>query len=332
MDPITQGLLGAAATQAFLGHRLGPRAWLYGAIGGMAADLDVLIRSPDDPLVALRYHRHFTHSIAFIPIGGAISSLPFFASADNRKRAKLVIAGTTIGYATHALLDAFTSYGTMLWWPFSDARVAWNWISILDPIYTGLLAVGVVLAARRADPKWARWGLLAASLYLGVCGIQRLRVTAAARTMAAERSDRVDRLDAFPILPANLVWRTAYESDGEIVIDEARAAWFGPTRTREGGRVPKLTLDQVQEARDDPRTQGAFETWVWFASGWVARSPQDDTEIGDFRYGNGASSTRPMWGIRLRPGESPPVERVDHSGEMDTGAMWRNLWDERTTK
>ena len=38
----------------------------------------------------------------------------------------------TAGYATHAVLDACTTYGTMLLWPFSDARFAWNTISIID--------------------------------------------------------------------------------------------------------------------------------------------------------------------------------------------------------
>src|SRR5690606_3510751 len=126
MDPVTQGLLGAAAAQVLLGRRLGRRAWLYGAVGGMAADLDVLIRSSDDPLVALRYHRHFTHSLAFVPVGGVLSALPWVLRTRFAEHRRSIVLGTTAGYATHALLDAFTSYGTMLWWPLSQARVAWN--------------------------------------------------------------------------------------------------------------------------------------------------------------------------------------------------------------
>ena len=80
----------------------------------MAADLDILIRSGDDPLVAWTYHRHFTHSLAFVPVGGVLSGLPFVWRKPKAKRA-LIVAATTVGYATHALLDAFTSYGTQLW-------------------------------------------------------------------------------------------------------------------------------------------------------------------------------------------------------------------------
>ena len=47
-------------------------AGLLGALAGMAPDLDVLIRSSTDPLLFLEYHRQFTHSLAFIPIGAAL--------------------------------------------------------------------------------------------------------------------------------------------------------------------------------------------------------------------------------------------------------------------
>ena len=77
MDPISQGALGAAAVQAAVGHRLGGRAWVVGAAAGMAPDLDVLLRSASDPLFGLVMHRHFTHSLAFVPLGGALVMLPF---------------------------------------------------------------------------------------------------------------------------------------------------------------------------------------------------------------------------------------------------------------
>src|SRR5688572_29522369 len=122
MDPITQGALGAAAAQLGTSHRLGRRAWLYGAAGGMAADLDVLIRSSSDPLLAIEYHRHFTHSLAFIPVGGLLAALPWVLRKRHRPQARWIALATTLGYATHGLLDAFTTYGTQLLWPFSSHR------------------------------------------------------------------------------------------------------------------------------------------------------------------------------------------------------------------
>ncbi|MCX4247291.1 metal-dependent hydrolase [Paraliomyxa miuraensis] len=342
MDPLTQGLLGAAAAQALLGRRLGRRAWLYGAIGGMAADLDVLIRSADDPLVGFRFHRHFTHSLAFIPVGGVISALPFVLRKRYVGVRRDIILGTTAGYATHALLDAFTSYGTMLWWPFSDARVAWSWVAIVDPIYTGILAAGVLLSARwtarpavrsaaesvvrgRAAMRPARVALLLSSLYLLFGCLQRSRVLEATRGLARARGHAIARIDAYPSPPANLVWRTTYQSEGQIWVDQVRVPWWGPATTREGGSVPLLAEAELPDAiRGDPATLRGFRVFQWFARGWVAWDPHAPHVVGDLRYGaQGDASTSSMWGVRLEPGGSPPVS----AHRADLRASLAERWD-----
>lgn len=72
MDPLTHALLGATAAHAVLVPRLGRKAWMVGALGGLLPDADILIRSAADPLLAIEYHRHFTHAFAFIPFGGLL--------------------------------------------------------------------------------------------------------------------------------------------------------------------------------------------------------------------------------------------------------------------
>ncbi len=67
MDPLTQGVLGASLPQSAGRGRYAASAGLLGFFAGMAADLDVLIRSNTDPLLFLEYHRQFTHSLVFIP-------------------------------------------------------------------------------------------------------------------------------------------------------------------------------------------------------------------------------------------------------------------------
>ena len=54
----------------------------------MAADLDVLMQSSNDPILFLEYHRQFTHSLFFIPIGSLIVALfisPFMKRSMNFK-------------------------------------------------------------------------------------------------------------------------------------------------------------------------------------------------------------------------------------------------------
>ena len=57
MDPVSQGVVGAAFAQtAAKRTTLATVAW-YGALGGVAPDLDVLFQSSTDPLLFLELHR-----------------------------------------------------------------------------------------------------------------------------------------------------------------------------------------------------------------------------------------------------------------------------------
>ena len=49
MDPLTQGLLGASFGQAVYGKALGRQAAVWGAVVGMAPDLDVVL-NPTSPM------------------------------------------------------------------------------------------------------------------------------------------------------------------------------------------------------------------------------------------------------------------------------------------
>ena len=188
MDPLTQGVLGAALPQATAARaRFAASAGLLGFLAGMAADLDVLIRSSSDPLLFLEYHRQFTHSLIFVPFGGLFCALILHALLGRRRGLSFRQSWLfcTLGYATHALLDACTTYGTMLLWPFSDVRVAWTTISIIDPLFTLPLLFAVVLAGRRSRPLYARLGLLWACFYMALGLWQRNEAVAMGYALAA---------------------------------------------------------------------------------------------------------------------------------------------------
>ena len=133
MDILTQGVIGAVAAQALARAEHQRRAALAGGLGGLLPDADVFIRSAADPLLSLEYHRHFTHSLAFVPVGAAIAGTLAWLLLRCRLPWAALFLPALIGFATHGLLDASTSYGTRLLWPLSDERVAWNVISIIDP-------------------------------------------------------------------------------------------------------------------------------------------------------------------------------------------------------
>lgn len=73
MDLLTQGLLGGVLAQSVARKEEKKLATLVGIAAGLLADADVLISSSSDPLLNIEYHRHFTHSLLFIPFGAAIA-------------------------------------------------------------------------------------------------------------------------------------------------------------------------------------------------------------------------------------------------------------------
>lgn len=326
MDPVTQALLGAAAAQAALGTRL-RRAWLVGAVGGVIPDLDVLVGSATDPLLAIEYHRQFTHALAFIPVGGAVAALPWLLRRSGRSRWKAVLAAATLGYATHGLLDAFTTYGTQLWWPFSRARVAWDWISIVDPAFTLTLLVGVVWAARRHARAPAAVALALALLYLGMGGVQHARALDAQRQIAAARGHLRERGEVFPTLANQLVWRSLYQSGDSLYADRIRVSWLGARQWTEGSRVAlQREADLPAHLRANPRVVRDFRRFRWFSDGWVARAPREPSVFGDVRYSLRSDAFLPIWGVRFHPDRPVPTEWVNRT--RDRSLNLRALWAE----
>ena len=85
------------------------------------------------------------------------------------------------GFLTHILLDSLTTYGTQVSAPFSDVRVAWGTISVVDPIYTLPFLICLLVAARheREDNRRRWWngaGIALSSLYLAMTVANHARV------------------------------------------------------------------------------------------------------------------------------------------------------------
>ena len=153
MDPVTQGIVATTSAQAFSKKNHLIIASMIGFLAGLSPDIDIFIRSDTDPLLFLEYHRHFTHSLFFIPIGSLLCTIVFyyvFAKKFNFSFRNTYIF-SLIGYATHGVIDSFTTYGTQLLWPFSNERIAWNSISVIDPLFTLPVIILCVITLIKGD-------------------------------------------------------------------------------------------------------------------------------------------------------------------------------------
>ena len=167
MDPVTQGVLGGGFATTLSNKKDLKFATFCGILGGLAPDLDIFIRSTTDTLLFLEYHRHFSHSIFFVPIGGLIISVIIFLLFFKRNKSfKEIYLFSTLGFLSHGLLDSCTSYGTSLFWPLSEQRVALNIISIIDPLFTIPVLIFIMLTLIYESKIFLKIGLFLCCLYL----------------------------------------------------------------------------------------------------------------------------------------------------------------------
>jgi inner membrane protein len=324
MDPLTQGALGAAAAVAFTGNRNPRLAAGVGWLAGMFPDLDIVIRSASDPLIGLIYHRHFTHALVFVPVAGLIACSPFLVLPKYREQRGFIYAAACIGALTHAPLDAATTYGTLLYWPFSSDRVSWDLIGIVDLVFTFALLAGLVASISTRRALGSQIGLGIAALYLAFGGFQQHRAEEALARLAEARGHAVTRLRAMPQLGELDTWRGVYESGGRIHADMIEVPYFGAPMVLQGGSVKLSTLDDLTpEQRANPDMVRAFRVIEWFSEGWVAQPPGTKDFFGDMRYVLDLGSMVPMWGITLDP-EAPRSVRW---GDPSTNRRMRRTLD-----
>tara|TARA_R110000744_G_scaffold14574_3_gene41390 strand:- start:147 stop:1148 length:1002 start_codon:yes stop_codon:yes gene_type:complete len=171
MDSLTQIVLGAAVGEVVLGKKVGNKAMLYGAIAGTIPDLDVITRYFMDTVTATEWHRGFSHSIffsiLFAPVfGWLIWKLNSKEEASWKNWSWLMFWGLF----THPVLDAFTTWGTQLFWPFK-IRLAFQSVFVIDPLYTMPFIIFLILAMLQnrtslKRKRYIRLGLLISCSYL----------------------------------------------------------------------------------------------------------------------------------------------------------------------
>jgi len=300
MDIVTQGLIGATVAQAGAKPNEIRLASIIGFCAPLLADADALIRSTEDPLLFLEFHRHFSHALLFIPFGALIASLLLWPLLRKRLAFKRIYLYALLGYATAGFLDACTSYGTHLLWPLNDERIAWSIISIFDPIFSFALIIAIIFAFVKYKPLAARFGLLFAAAYLSLGVIQHERAETLAHLQAQQRGHITERLIVKPTMGNLLLWRSVYETDAMYYVDAVRVGLAGNTTVFTGNSVQAFDINRdLAQLTDQMTVYRDIKRFEFFSDDFLAWHPQRPNVLGDVRYAMLATSIRPLWGIEL---------------------------------
>ena len=315
MDPLSQAALGASLSQSFAKDRKKQvSVMVIGALAGMAPDLDVFINSDNDPLLFLEYHRQFTHALIFIPFGALLCALVFYPFAKKKLSFTQIYFFSFLAYATHGLLDACTSYGTQLFWPFTNERVAWNVVSIIDPLFTLPVLFLIILAAYKKNSRYARMAFIYAVIFLSLGSIQKNRAENVMAELALQRGHQIERSHIKPSFANRHVWKIIYEYDGRFYVDAVKLLW--DTDIISGASIQKLNVqkdfpwlpDNSQQAKD-------IERFRWFSNDYLAVSVNDNNLISDVRYSFIPNNINSMWGIEIN-------KRLIDDGDYDAHVFY----------
>lgn len=327
MDSLTQMALGAAVGTAVLGHKVGPRAALWGAAVGTLPDLDVLVPY-GDPVRDFTFHRAESHSLFWLSLAAPALAWPLARWQRVRDAARGGAHG--VGYrdwlllvwlalVTHPLLDAFTVYGTQLLLPFSDYPVGLGSVFIIDPLYTlpllGLL-VATLLGLRRAQEpgqarraqRWNTLGLVVSTLYLAWTVAAQAHVRGEVHRSLATTPLHGGKVLVTPTPFNSLLWR--------VVVMDHDAYHEGVHSVLDRGEQVALSRHPTANAM----VSGLADAWAvrrlaWFTKGFYALTEGAPAlevsrrSAGSLRQLLGAVDT--AYAAELRPAVQMPVVMTD---------------------
>jgi inner membrane protein len=218
MDLLTQGLLGATVGELSSGKKLGNKAVFWGAVAGLIPDSDTFFASFMDVAQGLLFHRGITHSIFFAVLFSPIFAWLLFKLYKGKFEFSIWLKLIFLSVITHPLLDIFTTYGTGLFEPFSNRRIGFGTISVVDLFYTVplLFAVIIIPFIKRTNEFRYTLNLILfaiSHIYLVVTIGNKLSVENRVSNQLKIQNIEYSKFVTSPYILTNFLWNIAAKTD-----------------------------------------------------------------------------------------------------------------------
>ncbi len=278
MDSITQIALGATVAAAVGFKPFGRRVLIAGAVLGTLPDLDVVIDYGNN-IDNYTSHRGFSHSL-FVLTGLAI--LLYLLAINIKPQWKAVklplFAVILLPLITHPLLDAFTTYGTQLFWPLTSPPVSWSSIFIIDPLYTAPLLIAMLgLWFSKKQTRWLKVNrvvLLFSCFYLAFGLFSQWQIQ---RQVSQHPLAHQGLIKITPTPFNTMIWRVlSYHQDSYY----ETFTWIGDTRPLQWQQQP-TNRELISDLNFSD-----LQRLEWFTQGLLAfENNQGTLEVIDLRMG-----------------------------------------------
>jgi inner membrane protein len=291
MDNLTHGLIGFAIGSFHRVRSKGgqvadvkdltwrDRAGLIACvIAAELPDLDVFVRAENEVLQSLHAHRGLSHSLVLTPawalLATAIAHLVTWRWRGAPSAFLYAWASVLFG---HVVPDLWTGWGVQLFQPWFGRHFSLDWMMVIDPIFTGMLLIGVVLELfwRRIRHLAAPVGLAIALTYVGA----RLFVKAGLEGVVREAHPTAEQIHVFPDWLGLSRWRFVTVESGGYRAGIVRIG----SDLRDWGVRPYVELPPDVAAVP---TVAAVTQWAQFPVNEVRVEPNGAriVRIGDLRY------------------------------------------------
>ena len=187
---------------------------------------------------------------------------------------------------THTLLDCFTTYGTQILLPFSDQRVAFNNISVVDPLYTLPFLVCLIFAMfyDRTDPQrttWNKRGLIISCFYMAFTIFNKTRINTIFENSLSHSDIKYTRYMTTPSILNNVLWSGIAETDS--------AYYYGNYSFMDAEKIVRLNkIDKNRvEFKDALEKDYTLKKLRWFSDDYFVLQQKltDTLEYYDLRFG-----------------------------------------------
>lgn len=232
---------------------------------------------------------------------------------------------------THPLLDAHTTWGTQLFWPF-EYRVAYQNIFVVDPLYTVPFLVFTLIALfmKRTNPKRAKFnriGLIVSSSYMVLSIVLK----------AITFNSFQDKLEADKIAYVEMDTRPAPLNT---------FLWNAQVETKTGYRMAYYSIFDSQPIKfseefpknhhllEPYKDQKAVQQLIKISQGWyMIREEGGKLYYIDLRFGQlgfDPDESEFIWKFELVPDENGKLEierlQPDLQKAGDIGTIMKSLW------
>lgn len=183
-----------------------------------------------------------------------------------------------LGFLTHTLLDACTPFGTQLFQPFSNVRISFDTIAVIDPLYTVPFLICLILAAfyhrassRRRFFNWLGIGLSCA--YLAFTFYNQHQMENKFKALLEERNVNYNQVSVVPTIFNNALWQCVAETDTNYVFTNYSVF------DKNLDKIKLVSIEKNHDLLAAYESDKEIKTLKWFSKGYYNVEQQADGSL-----------------------------------------------------